>query len=230
MVNCVGFIRKLYDRIPDWIWPHLTGNQVSCPEDEALLAPRHARHLDDINHNLEFRLSQAEQRIRSVESKLLAMLALASILSLTVTAGLAISISLDTVVEDDKLFAVTSVCLVFYVAVQLLRSLWCVVSGLMRRSYKVLSPQDMIPKNYEDAVTFRSRLLNLQLNNMNWNEWVVDQKVSEMAVAHEALKNVLRATFILILLIFFIAVVNLFSSQANLVLHTCMRFCPPSPA
>ena len=209
MASRISRIRQLYDRVPDWIWPHLTGDPAPCPEDDQFFAPRHARFFDDTNHTLASRLSLVEQRIRSVESKLIALLALASILSLAITVGLATSMSLDTVVKDDRFFAWFAASLVFYVAVQLLRSLWCAVSGLVRRSYKALSPREMVPKDADTTATYQARLLNLQLNYMRWNEWVVDQKVSEMAVAHEALKNVLRATFILILLVLVIALVNL---------------------
>lgn len=209
MVSRVSRKRLIYNWILDRLWPRLTGDPDCSPTDKQYFDTEHVVFSEVLNAIVASRLSQAEQRTQSVESKLIALLALASILSLAVTAGLAASISLDTVAKDDKVFAIIAVCLIFYVAVQLLRSLWCAVSGLVRRSYKILSPQDMVPIDSETTEMYQSRLLNLQLNHIKWNEWVVDQKVSEMAVAHEALRNVLGATFFLILLVLVIAVLNL---------------------
>ena len=73
-----------------------------------------------------------------------------------------------------------------------------------------MSAKDMIPEDGESRAMYQARVLNLQLNCMRWNEWVVNEMVSEMAVAHEALKNVLRGTSGLILLAFVFALVNLF--------------------
>ena len=64
----------------------------------------------------------------------------------------------------------------------------------MRRDYKQLTCEDIIPKDKEDKIRYKVRLLNQRLNHVKWNDWVVDQKVSEMAVAHTALRNALVAT------------------------------------
>ena len=79
----------------------------------------------------------------------------------------------------------------------------------MRRAYKQLSPDDIVPQSGEANAAYRIRLLNLQVNHLNWNEWVVNEKVSCMAVAHAALKNALTAIFILVLLTLGIAAYHL---------------------
>ena len=99
--------------------------------------------------------------------------------------------------------------LVFYVAMQILRSLWATVAGLMRKPYKQLSPAGIVPQDGEAREAYRIRLLNLQANILCWNDWVVDQKVSDMAVAHTALRNALTAIFLLAVLALVMAVVNL---------------------
>ena len=165
--------------------------------------------VNEVNGFVSSRLSQADERVRTVESKLMALLALASVLSVAVTASLAAATTLGEVDEDAKVFAWVAVALVFYVAVQLLCSLRATVAGLMRRSYKQLSPEDMVPERSETSEMYRIRLLNLQVNHMRYNEWVVNDKVGQMAVAHAALKNALTATFALIVLALAIASVQL---------------------
>ena len=200
MVECVN-CEDAFDLIKDWVWPHLTGEPEACPADQIHFSTEHQDLLDEVSRVLSSRLAQVDERIRRVESKLLGLLTLTSVLSVAVTASLAAAVTLgptEGIVE--KAFAWCAVMLIFYVPVQLLRSLWATVAGLIRRSYRQLSPADLAPQNEEDSHTYQTRLLNLQVNHMQWNEWVVNQKVSEMAVAHVALRNALTATFPLIVL------------------------------
>ena len=209
MVKCISLMRRLCDRIPDCIWPHLEGPADPAPEDQVYFSAKHAELLDGVKHILTSRLAQVEKREQTVESKLTALLTLTSVLSAAVTVSLAAAATLRTVGEDARIFVWVAVFLVFYVVVQLLRSLWVTVGGLMRRSYRQLSLADIAPQDGEASEAYRVRLLNLQANYMRWNEWVVDQKVSAMAVAHIALRNALTATFALIVLAAVIAFVHL---------------------
>ena len=207
----VSVIRKLYERIPDCVWPHLTGDVEPTPEDQDIFSAEHGDSLEVITSLLSSRLVQLEERIRGVESKLLALLTLTSVLSTAVAASLAAATTLGSVKEDAKLLAWFAVFLVFYAAIQILRSLWATVDGLVRRGYKQLSPDDIFPQSDEANDAYRIRLLNLQVNHLNWNERVVNEKVSCMAVAHTAtaLKNALTAIFCLVLLTLGIAAYHL---------------------
>ena len=211
MARRISLKRHFYDRIPDWIWPHLTGNAEPAPKDNDHFNAKHSGLLDEVNSVLSTRLAQTEERVRNVESKLMALLTLTSVLSVVVATGLAAVMTLGTVGDEaeTKIFAWFVVVLISYAAVQLIRALDATVAGLMRRSYRQLSPEDMIPEDNETSETFRTRLLNLQVNSMRFNEWVVNQKVSEMAVAHVALRNALVSTFALILLALVTAFVHL---------------------
>ena len=206
---CVSRKRRLYDRIPDWIWPHLAGDAEPAPQEQDYFSAKHAGSLVEVSGILLSRVAQVEERSRSVESKLLALLTLTSLLSTAVAASLVAATTLGTVKEDAKLFAWFAVFLVFYTDVQILRSLWATVAGLMRRSYKQLSSADIAPQDGEANEGYRVRLLNLQVNHLSWNEWVVDQKVSDMTVAHTALRNALTVVFLLVVLALGIAAVQL---------------------
>ena len=205
----MSVIRKLYDGIPDWAWPHLTGDEETAPSDQDLFSTEHRESLDEITSVLSSRLTQLEDRIRSVESKLVALLTLTTVLSTAVVASLAAATTLGSVDEDARLLAWVAVLLVFYTAVQILRALWATVDGLVRRGYKQLTPGDIVPQNREANAVYRVRLLNLRINYLNWNEWVVNEKVSRMAVAHTALKNALAAIFLLVFLALGIAACHL---------------------
>ena len=145
-------------------------------------------------------LAQVEERRQNVESKLMSLFTLTSVLSAVVIAGLAAFSMLGAVKEASRIFVWGAMLLVFYVVLHLLCLLWATASGLKRKSYKQLSPADIVPQDGETPNAYQVRLLNLQANSLRWNEWVTNQKVSEMAVAHIALKNVLTAISILIVL------------------------------
>ena len=49
----------------------------------------------------------------------------------------------------------------------------------------------------------------LQVSHMCWNEWAIDQKVSDMTVAHTALRNALTPGFLLVVLTLVIAAFHL---------------------
>ena len=178
----------------DWVWPRLTGEPVPSPDEQLLITATDAPLLDEIENTVEKRTNQVDERLRNVETKLVALLTLTSVLSAAVTASFAVASTMQ-IQKDFPIIPVwITIALVFYIAMNLLRSLWATVAGLMRRGYKQLTCEDIIPKDKEDKIRYKARLLNQRLNHVKWNDWVVNQKVSEMAVAHTALRNALVAT------------------------------------
>ena len=209
MAKCVSVRQRIHLRIWDCIWPHVTGDVEPCPTDQDYFGAEHGGSLDEVTRILSSRQVHLEERIRGVESKLMAQLTLTSVLSAAVAASLAAATTLGTVEEDAKPTAWFAVFVVTYTAIQILRSLWATVDGLVRRAYKQLSPDDIVPQIGEDNDAYRIRLLNLQVNHLRWNEWVVDEKVSCMAVAHAALKNGLTGIFFLVFVTLAIAAFHL---------------------
>ena len=170
MVKCVSRPRRLYDLILDSIWPHLRGHPDSQPEDRDSFEAQPAEFLNEVERILASRLIQVEKRDHAVESKLIALLTLTSILSATVIVSLAAATALDKAKGIPSIFACVAVIIVLYVVVQLLCLLLATVSGLKRRSYRQLSRADITAKDSETSEEYRVRLLNLQVNYMYSNE------------------------------------------------------------
>lgn len=184
----------------DWFWPRQSGPEEPQPNAKDFFSAEDTDNLNAVDQVMSFRLAQVDERTRTVESKLVALLTLGSVLTTVVAAGLAAATTFGALADDDLWFAIPAMLLVVYVALQILRSLWATVNGLMRRGYLQLRPDDITPRANEDIGVYRIRLLNLKANHMNQNEWVTNQKVGNMAVAHIALRNALTATFGLIVL------------------------------
>ena len=190
---------KLSNRVLDLVWPHLTGEPEPPPQpdtfdsksiDQAVLA--HAEM------ELREREAQVTERARNVDTKLAAMLTLTSVLSAVSIAGLTVAWAADLDGLSKTPMYVGLLCL-FYIAIQLIRSLWTTVGGLMRRDYKQLNSEQIDPKQGENEMSYRSRLFEARREFVAWNDWSVNTKVSEMAVAHTALRNALTATAVLVI-------------------------------
>jgi hypothetical protein len=202
-------LKVWFNKGSDWLWPRLTGKPVPPPTEQLLIDTSDPAVLGEIQNVIEMRSGQVDERLRNVETKLLSLLALTSVLSAAVTASFA-AVSTMKIQNDFPAVPVwITLVLVFYVAINLLRSLWATVSGLMRRGYQQLPYKDIIPKGKEDHINYKARILNQRLNHAKWNDWVLNQKVSEMAVAHVALRNALSATGGIILMALVTALLNL---------------------
>lgn len=187
-------LKMWLNKAVDWVWPRLADELEPSPDEKVMITATNEIVLDEIENAVERRIDQVDERLRTVETKLAALLTLISVLSAAVTAGFAAASTMH-IQDGFPLVPVwLTLVLIFYIALNLLRSLWATVAGLMRRGYKQLTCEDIIPKDKEDKIGYKTRLLNQKLNHVKWNDWVVDQKVSEMAVAHTALRNALFAT------------------------------------
>lgn len=188
------YLKKWFDQVPDWLWPHLTGEPHSPSSDEPELSPCDESLLNDVEHILGKRMAQVDERLRNVETKLLALLTLTSVLSAAITATFTVALNMNIPDDFPHVLFWLILILVFYITINLLRSLWATVSGLIRRGYKQLHWKEIVPREREDSKSYKMRILTQQIDHIKWNEWVIDDKVSQMAVAHEALRNALAAT------------------------------------
>lgn len=188
---------RRFDTLVDIIWPRLSGKPKSPPEDD--LGPEVSGWpvLEAAEEALRKRLDDAEERFRSVDARLVPLLALASIITTALTASvpLALSGSFDKVSRGE--FVVVLV-FVTYISLQALRSLYASVNGLRRRTYLNLSPSDLDPQANESAFDYRVRLLKVRRRCLWWNEWATNLKVDDMEVAHVALQNALRGVALLV--------------------------------
>ena len=180
----------------DWIWPRLEGKAEEEPDSQCYFDSRHAELVPVIESSIRTLAEQAEERFRTVERKLIALLTLTTVLGAAVTASLLGVTVLDQVRDSwyTRSGTVVAIILVSYILVQILRSLMVTLRGLTRRGYRQLVPSQIIPISGETGYAYRIRLLNSWARAITYNEWVVGGQVSEMAVAHVALRNALWGT------------------------------------
>ena len=177
----------------DWIWPRLSGKAEKRPDDRCYFDSSHAELVPAIEGTIQTLAEQAEERFRTVERKLIALLTLTAVLGAAVTASLLGVAVLDQVRDSwyTRSGTAVAVILVSYILTQILCLLMATLRGLTRRGYRQLVPSQIIPITGETGDAYRIRLLNSWARAIAYNEWVVGGKVSEMAVAHVALRNAL---------------------------------------
>ena len=195
----------------DLFWPRLTGpteKEPSCPDS---LDASHRDYLDDLERHLPILSTIREERSRTVDRKLLALLTLTAIFSAAVTASLVAAATIRTSISAGHLIVVLVTFVIYYILVQLLCSLLATLKGLVRREYQVVPLEALSPLKGENNNTYRTRLINLQIQAMYQNEWAINQKVSQMAVAHRALKNALGGALLLLSLAAGVAILQVIS-------------------
>jgi len=182
----------------DLLWPRLTGAPQEPPSKEFPLNARDQPMVEAIERAVERRLGRADDRLRTLEAKLAAQLTLTSFLLAPVSAGF-VAVSSTFLPHGWRrpiwCFLLGVLC---YLVAQLVCSFRATLSALHRREYYELSHDYIIPSDDEDDLTYRTRILSQHLKNLHRNEHAVDQIVSQMAVAHLALRNALVATIAMI--------------------------------
>ena len=161
--------------------------------------------LDRVELHLDSNESKQREHIRSVESKLIALLTLSSILSVAIIASFTFVATLAKLSDLPQIPTSLAVLLIFYVTLQLWRALWCAVAGLTRRGYM---ETDIYPPPFEGEASlkeYRVCIADGRFYSLDYNRWVVNQKVNDMSVAHVAYGNALKGTLVLMCLTLSIA-------------------------
>lgn len=148
-------------------------------------------------------LFEAEQeRRRSVMNRLTAVVALTSVLA-AVVVGLAPSKLKWSVGGHSSigwmLFILASI-LTLYAVVQLLCGLLAAVKGLVRRPYLQPEVVDVLPDKKEIANIIRLRM-KVYIECLHNHQEINNEKVGQMDVAHQAIKNFLWAMLVLVVVL-----------------------------
>ena len=186
----------------DLIWPHISGGAEEAPTARWSVE---LEFLDQVERHLDTSESKQRETIRAVESKLMALLTLASVLSAVTIGSFTFVATFAKLSELPQIPTLVAALLIFYIMLQLWRALWCAVAGLTRRGYK---EANLHPPPFEGIVTvnkYRVCIADRRIDSLDYNRWVINSKVNDMNVAHVAYGNALRGTLVLMLVTLVIA-------------------------
>ena len=193
----------------DRIWPRISDCPEKVPEWVDHIHNNDEFSLSDIKQFLFYRLEQANQRQKTVESKLVSLLALTIALTTLIAGAITFVATFGTIDESIKSYVIIAAFVIAYISLQLTHALFRAVSGLSRREYMQITPKDIVPLQDERGEEYQIRIYNILLNQISRNDWVVNRIVDDMTLAHLAMKNAIIATFAIIPLAILILIVRI---------------------
>ena len=137
---------------------------------------------------LKDELNAQDDRAKTVETRLLSISSLAPV-SMTIMVAVVTFLTSDRA-REFTWGSVLAVGIVgSYVSLQFLLALLAAVKGLGRRSFSHLSIKDIVPQPDETKDAYLRRACAELTQVILHNRGAVDDKVSQLALAHEAVKN-----------------------------------------
>jgi len=207
-------VRQAVDRLPDWVYPHLQGERPELPLSPTALSAVRSDTAAIALEAYRRRLTEEEERARHVDARMTPLLALSGVIAAAFLA--AFPVVLSSRVKDVPLWELLVALLVgFYVIFQAILCVEAAVCGLERRNFQVVSGDDLDPVPDESPDAYQLRLLEAHRPCLTVNDSAVNDKVGHMAVAHAALKNSLRGSLILAMLIGVFALSNNWSTPSS---------------
>ena len=159
---------------------------------------------------LKDELRAQEERAKTVETRLLSISSLAPV-SMTIIVAAVTFLTGGRAGEFTRASVMAVGLLGSYVALQFLAALLAAVSGLARRSFYHLDLKDIVPRPGEDKDAYLRRACAEMAEAVRHNRAVVDEKVSRLALGHEAVKNAVWGLLLLLVTVLVITVAGTYS-------------------
>ena len=189
--------------IIDRIWPTLVPHK-NAGAKPAFSYPQNLGSSDDVlqlaYESLKEELLSEDERIKLVEAKLINISSLAPV-------AMTIFVAMIAFLTSDKvnLFTRSSIWVVIvfaaYIALQFLLAIRAAIKGLARRPFTRLSLDDILPLGREDKTAYLKRTCKEIADAIGSNRKGIDQKVSQLALAHESILNAVWALLFLLLIL-----------------------------
>jgi hypothetical protein len=202
--------KELQERLIDLIWPALVsppkkddGDAFKWPDDRAA----DDGTLEAAYNLLKDELKSEDDRAKVIESKLLSISSLVPV-AMTVTVAMVTFLTSGRAGE----FTRTSILIVgavgAYVALQFLRASLAAINGLGRRSYVHIETEELAPKSKEKKAAYLQRICGQMTQVLAFNREVINTKVDQLALGHEAIRNAVRGLLVLLLVILLIVALD----------------------
>lgn len=154
---------------------------------------------------LKDELKTEDDRMRIVETKLLSIASFAPI-------AMTITVAIVTFLTGGKVreFTRPSILIVGfgggYVALQFLRAVLAAINGLERRSYSRILLTSIVPGPREEKEAYLKRACKEMIRVITENKEVINEKVSQLALGHTAIKNAVWGLLLVLITILIITI------------------------
>ena len=159
---------------------------------------------------LKDELKAQEERAKTVETRLLSISSLAPV-SMTIIVAVITFLTGDRAREFTEGSILVVGLIGSYVAFQFLLALLAAVNGLGRRSFTHVAIKDVVPQRDETKDAYLRRACAELMEVILHNRAVVDEKVSQLALGHEAVKNAVWGLLLILLTILIITLAGTYA-------------------
>lgn len=200
-----------------WLRDRVVPTLVLAPPKEAPVEPAwpaersyQPETLEAAYEALKEELRAQDDRAKTVETRLLSVSSLAPV-------SMTIMVAVVTFLTSEKAreFTWGSVLVMglvgSYVALQFLVALLAAVNGLGRRSFSHLSIKDIVPQPNEAKDAYLRRTCAELAEMILQNSVAVDDKVGQLARAHEAIKNAVWGLLLILITILLFTIVGTYA-------------------
>ena len=192
---------KLKGPFLDCLWPRLEGKVPEEPVPCEFLDSSYAGSIGELEDKLRFFYSTTREPGRTVDTRLVSLMTLNSVISVIAVAGLLAAVNLQPTSWYESLFGVAVTVVVFYVLVQCARCLLAAIAGLRRHRYRLVDPSHIILVYSENSIPSTIQQINEEAFVFSWNNWVENRKVDQLELAYIAFRNGLWGALIFFLLV-----------------------------
>ena len=153
-----------------------------------------------VYERLSAELETEAERRRAVEIKLIAAGSVAPI-AVTIMVAIATFLSPGRLQESvSESVVITFVA--FYAALQFLRATLAAINGLSRKSYTMPTASAILPASTEELVGYLRNACNDHVRRLEQHRETTNENVSQLALAHESIRNAVTAIVIALLILF----------------------------
>lgn len=158
-------------------------------QDHIAAIPTDPKLLAESTEAIEALLKNEMARRQGVEARLTSIMGLSSIAG-AIIFGFLIGTSGASYIQNRSLRIVMTLG-AFYLAAQVCRAMYMALQGLSRKSYYSLDPLDVCARPEETNLAYKTRRAKELLEVLSDHQVVNNGKVTQMAVAHCAMRNFL---------------------------------------
>ena len=197
-------MKRLYRSTRDFLWPMLDPPSRPFPSPSRKLdlpASVGIEVLREVYGRLSAEFAVETDRMRAVENKLLAVGSVAPIAVTIIVAVVSVLFS-GRLPDLSPASVTTLVVLAFYAALQFLRAMLAAILGLSAKSYNAPGMSDIAPDASHDVTSYLCKASNGLARRLDQHREVVNSNVSQLKLAHHALRNAVRA------LVFFVFILG----------------------
>ena len=190
----------------DRVWPTLDPPSPNSALDNDHLGPETNPHANDefvraVYERLCAEMETEAERRRAVEAKLLAAGSVAPI-AVSIIVAAASFLSSGRPSDFGLVGMIVTSFSVFYVALQFLRAMLAAISGLSRASYEVPTISAILSTDTDGLKGYLRDASHDLARRIKQHRKTTNGKVSQLAIAHESIRNAVTALVIMLFVLF----------------------------